>query len=66
MEIFSNSRVTSYSCCTFRPRTATPSAAAPIRALAAVVESPVAVASAERGPAKGISGDPYEVTGFDI
>ena len=30
----------------------------PINALAAVVERPVAVASAERGPAKGISGEP--------
>ena len=38
----------------------------PINALAAVVERPVAVASAERGPANGISGEPYDVTGLDI
>ena len=38
----------------------------PIKALAAVVERPVAVASAERGPAKGISGEPYDVTGLDM
>uniref|UniRef100_A0A6C0BGL4 Uncharacterized protein n=1 Tax=viral metagenome TaxID=1070528 RepID=A0A6C0BGL4_9ZZZZ len=35
-----------------------------MRAFAAVVDSPVAVARAERGPAKGISGEPYEVIGF--
>ena len=35
-----------------------------MRALAAVVERPVAVARAERGPANGISGEPRDEMGF--
>ena len=37
-----------------------------IGAFAAVVDKPVAVARADRGPARGISGEPYEVIGFAI
>ena len=37
-----------------------------IRALAAVVDNPVAAANADRGPAKGISGEPLLVMGFAI
>ena len=35
-----------------------------IRAFAAVVESPVAAANADLGPARGISGDPRAKMGF--
>jgi hypothetical protein len=36
----------------------------PIRAFAADVERPVAVASAERGPERGVSGEPRTIRGF--